>query len=117
MPQTKVVMGVRHISPEVSIIDILGDVIMLAKQLVMGAYEKAASPTTCTIILNFSEMEYLNSSGISLLIVLLRRAHGQKQRLLCYGLSEHYRHMLILTHLNDLIPIYENEAEALAAAM
>jgi anti-sigma B factor antagonist len=57
----------------------------------------------------------MNSSGIGLLVTLLIRANRQKQRLLAYGLSEHYRQIFELTRLNEAISIYNSEAEALAA--
>jgi anti-sigma B factor antagonist len=58
----------------------------------------------------------MNSSGIGLLVTLLIRANRQNQRLLAYGLSEHYRQIFELTRLNEAIAIYDNEEEALAAA-
>jgi anti-sigma B factor antagonist len=67
------------------------------------------------IILNFSDLEYMNSSGIGLLVTLLIRANRQNQRLLAYGLSEHYRQIFELTRLDEAIMIYENEEASLAA--
>jgi len=99
-----------------SIIDIQGDVSAFAEKVLMDAYAEASTPTTRTIILNFSGLEYMNSSGIGLLVTLLIRINRQKQRMLAFGLSEHYRHIFELTRLNDAIKIYGTEAEALAAA-
>ena len=58
----------------------------------------------------------MNSSGIGLLVTLLIRVNRQKQRLLSYGLSEHYRHIFALTRISDAIRVYTSEEEALAAA-
>lgn len=116
MPQAKVSMTVRQISPSTSIIDIEGDVTAFAEQILMQAYTEASSPTTRVIILNFGKMEYMNSSGIGLLVTLLIRVNRQKQRLLSYGLSEHYRHIFALTRISDAIRVYTSEEEALAAA-
>jgi anti-sigma B factor antagonist len=68
------------------------------------------------LILNFSEMEYMNSGGIGLLVTLLIRINRQKQRLLTFGLSEHYRHIFDRTRLNEAIGVYDTEAQALNAA-
>lgn len=116
MPQANVVMNVRRIDPATSIIDIQGDVTAFAEKVLMEAYTQASTPTTRAIILNFNGLEYMNSSGIGLLVTLLIRINRQKQRLLAFGLSEHYRHIFELTRLNDAIKIYGNEAEALTAA-
>ena len=57
----------------------------------------------------------MNSSGIGLLVTLLIRTNRQKQRLIAYGLTEHYQQIFELTRLNEAISIYQSEAEALAA--
>ena len=114
MPQSNVVMNVRHPNPTTSIIDIQGEVSAFAEKVLMDAYAEASSPTTTTILLNFSELEYMNSSGIGLMVTLLIRANRQKQRLLACGLSDHYQHIFRITRLSEAIGIYETEAQALA---
>jgi anti-sigma B factor antagonist len=99
-----------------AIIDILGEINAFAEEPLMEAYSKAASNGTRSIILNFSGLDYMNSSGIGLLVTLLIRANRQKQRLLAYGLSEHYQQIFELTRLNEAISIYKNETEAVTAA-
>jgi anti-sigma B factor antagonist len=116
MPQANVVMNVRQVSPIASVIDIQGEVTAFAEKVLMEAYTEASTPTTRSIILNFSELEYMNSSGIGLIVTLLIRVNRQKQRLLAHGLDEHYRHIFELTRLSDAIRIFDTEAEALAAA-
>ena len=115
MPQANVVMNVRKINNSVSIIDINGDVSAFAEDTLMEAYAEASTPTTRTIILNFNGLEYMNSSGIGLLVTLLIRINRQKQRMLAFGLSEHYTHIFELTRLNEAIGIYDTEADVLAA--
>jgi len=107
---------VRVISPKTSVIDIHGDFTTAAESALMDAYTRASSPTTRTIILNFSGLEYMNSSGIGLLVTFLIRANRQKQRIAAFGLSEHYRHIFELTRLNEAITIYDNEHAAIDAA-
>ena len=116
MPQANVVMNVRKINNTVSIIDIEGDVSAFAEDTLMEAYTEASSPTTRTIILNFNGLEYMNSSGIGLLVTLLIRVNRQKQRMLAFGLSDHYKHIFELTRLNEAIGIYDTEADVLAVA-
>ncbi len=115
MPQAKIIMNVRLINPKVSIIDIQGEVTAFAENVLMDAYTQASRPTTRIFILNFSGLEYMNSSGIGLLVTLLIRINRQKQRLLVYGLNDHYRHIFELTRLSDAIKIFDSETQALAA--
>jgi len=116
MPQAKVVMNVRQVTPTASIIDIQGEVSAFAEQVLMEAYKEASTPTTRAIILNFSGLEYMNSSGIGLIVTLLIRVNRQKQRLLAFRLSEHYRHIFEITRLSDAIKMYAAESDVLAAA-
>ena len=67
------------------------------------------------LCLNFGGLEYMNSSGIGLLVTLLVRTNRQKQRLMSYGLNQHYRHVLTITRLDEAISIYDGEQEAIAA--
>lgn len=115
MPQTQVVMNVRPVSNQISIIDIRGDVTAFAENVFMDAYTQASSNNTSAIILNFSDLEYMNSSGIGLLVTMLIRAQRQKQQLLAYGLSDHYQQIFELTRLNEAIAIYNDEETAVAA--
>ena len=116
MPQANVVMNVRHPNSTTSVIDIQGEVSAFAEKVFMDAYTGASSPATTTIILNFSELGYMNSSGIGLLVTLLIRANRQKQRLMACGLSDHYQHIFKITRLSEAIGIYDSEAQALATA-
>lgn len=108
-------MSVRKINERASIIDIAGDVTSSAESTLMEAYQQVNSDKTDAVILNFSNLDYLNSSGIGLLVTLLIRVQRNKQRLFSYGLNEHYQQIFELTRLNEAISIFENEEAALAA--
>jgi anti-sigma B factor antagonist len=99
----------------VQVIDIHGDVSAQAESVLMEAYTAATSAGARTIVLNFGGLEYMNSSGIGLLVTLLIRAKRQGQRLVAIGLSDHYRRIFSLTRLEEAIPIFGSEAEALKA--
>jgi anti-sigma B factor antagonist len=116
MATSKIELAVRKPNPQAAVIDIRGEVTGAAETPLMNAYEEASLGGTRTIILNFSDMEYMNSSGIGLLVTLLIRVNRQKQRMFTYGLSDHYQQIFQLTRLNEAIGIYNDEASALAAA-
>ncbi len=115
MNHSKASMTVREINSLTSIIDIHGEVTGTAENLLMDAYTQISTKGVRNIILNFKDLEYMNSSGIGLLVTLLIRTQRQKQRLIACGLSEHYQQIFDLTRLNEAITIYPGEAEALAA--
>lgn len=109
-------MSVRKINDRVSIIDVQGEVTSAAENGLMDAYTQASGSGTKSIILNFTGLQYMNSSGIGLLVTLLIRINRQKQKLLAYGLSDHYRQIFDLTRLDEAIGISATESEALSAA-
>jgi anti-sigma B factor antagonist len=116
MTQAPVKMTVRKVSDRASIVDIEGDVTAACEDALMQAYANATTDKTSAIVLNFNRLEYMNSGGIGLLVTLLIRANRQRQRLLAFGLNQHYRQIFQLTRLDEAIGIHESEAEALAAA-
>ncbi len=116
MAQAKVSMTVRKAGARAGVIDISGEVTAAAENALMDAYTQASTGNAQAIILNFRDLQYMNSSGIGLLVTLLIRVNRQKQRLMACGLSEHYRQIFELTRLNEAISIHNTEAEAVAAA-
>jgi anti-sigma B factor antagonist len=117
MPQVNLSTDVRYINGSTSVIDIIGEVTGFAENALMDAYTQASKDGRKNIILNFDQLDYMNSSGIGLLVTLLIRTQRQDQCLLAYGLSEHYQQIFELTRLNEAISIYTDEGEALAAAI
>jgi anti-sigma B factor antagonist len=115
MYQVELAMNVRQASDTASIIDIQGGVTAFAESTLRDAYAQASANGARAIVLNFSGLEYMNSSGIGLLVTFLIRANRQGQHLLAFGLNEHYRHIFELTRLNEAIQIYDTEAEAMRA--
>jgi anti-sigma B factor antagonist len=116
MPQAQVTMDVRRVDNDASVIDIQGELTAFAEEVLMDAYNQASDGKVRAIVLNFEGLEYMNSSGIGLLVTLLIRVNREKQRLLTYGLSEHYRSIFQITRLDDAIGIHNSEDEAIEAA-
>ena len=114
--QAKVTVNVRKANQGASILDIKGEVNALAESALMDAYAQASAGGARRIILNFTDLEYMNSGGIGLLVTLLIRVNRQKQRLIAFGLNQHYQQIFELTRLNEAIPICETEAKALSVA-
>lgn len=114
MTRATISLNVREANPNTSIIDIQGEINAFAENALMDAYTLATSKGARNILLNFEKLDYMNSSGIGLLVTLLIRIQRQKQRLMAFGLSEHYRQIFELTRLNEAITIFSDEAAALA---
>jgi anti-sigma B factor antagonist len=97
-----------------AILRIHGEITGASEPPVMAAYAEADGATT--VVLDFSQLDYMNSGGIGLLVTLLVRTQRAGQRLLAVGLSDHYRQILALTRLDEAIGIHDDESSALATA-
>ena len=115
MTDTATPFQVRAPSPGVTVIEIAGEVTRESDLHLQDAYERAGTDARA-IILSFDGLEYMNSSGIGLLVTLLVRAQRNRQQMLACGLTDHYRQIFELTRLDEVISIHDTEAAAIAAA-
>ena len=97
-----------------AILRIHGEITGGSEPPIMAAYAQAEGAKS--IVLDFSQLDYMNSGGIGLLVTLLVRTQRAGQKLLAVGLTEHYRQILALTRLDEAIAIHDDEPAALAAA-
>jgi anti-sigma B factor antagonist len=104
---------VRRLGPA-TVIDIKGEVTSGSEDVLMSAYSAAGDARA--VVLNFSDLSYMNSGGIGLLVTLLVRVNRHSQQLMAYGLSDHYRQIFELTRLDEAIGIHDSEPAALSAA-
>src|SRR5947207_14538148 len=103
---------VRH-QPRAAIVDLQGEINALAERVLITAFDEAASQQPELILLNFRQVEYINSTGIALIVELLKRARKIKCPLLACGLSEHYTEIFRISRLTDFIGVFPDEASAL----
>ncbi|HVM35589.1 MAG TPA: STAS domain-containing protein [Actinomycetota bacterium] len=108
-------MQVRSAGDRASIIDVRGDVTSGSEDVLMDAYHQATANGERRVVLNFSDLEYMNSGGIGLLVTMLVRAKRQGQQIAAFGLNEHYRQIFELTRLDDAISIHATEQDSLSS--
>lgn len=107
---------VRHHRPQVAIIELHGEINAFAEDTLNAAYADAEGQEPQTILLNFGDVDYINSTGIALIVSLLARARKAHRRLLACGLSQHYVEIFTITRLADFMSVYPDEASALVSA-
>ncbi len=95
------------------VIELTGDIDGSARDALEAAYGKAAGDGALT--LGFSGVEYINSTGIALIVGLLARARAEGREVSARGLSEHYREIFEITRLSDFITILADEPATVAA--
>jgi anti-sigma B factor antagonist len=97
------------------VIDLHGQIDGAAREELAAVYERATEDGADAVLLNFADIEYINSTGIALIVGLLGRARAEGRGLSACGLSDHYREIFEITRLADFIPMYAHEADALSA--
>jgi len=115
-------MAVRHLEAEVRqergvvVLDLRGEINGFSQEVLDAAYAEAESNDPEAILLNFEGIDYINSTGIALIVGLLARARASKRRLLACNLSEHYVEIFNITRLSDFISVLPDEESAIAEA-
>lgn len=100
-------------APGVAIIDLHGEINSFGEDVLNAAYDEAEGQGTGAILLNFNDVQYINSTGIALIVGLLARARKSRRRLLACGLSDHYIEIFQITRLVDFMSLFPDEAAAL----
>ncbi|HEX8982935.1 MAG TPA: STAS domain-containing protein [Ktedonobacterales bacterium] len=114
MSSTALEARVRQLKPRVAVIELEGEINGFADATLSAAYTEAEAMSPQAILLNFSQVDYINSTGIALIVTLLAKARKAHIRLLTCGLSEHYIEIFNITRLADFMSVYPTEASALA---
>lgn len=100
----------------VAVVELSGDVDSSAESALRAGYQEAVATGATTILLDFAAVNYINSTGIALIVGVLAEARRDKTKVVACGLSGHYREIFQVTRLSDFMPIYADEHEALAGA-
>lgn len=105
--------GIRIPRARVVVLDLAGELRGDARDDLDAAYADAAARDPQTVVLNLTEVDYMDSTGIALLVGLLARTRRDGRELAAYGLSEHYRQIFEITRLSDFIHVHDDEPSAL----
>jgi anti-sigma B factor antagonist len=93
-------------------IELAGDIDGGAREALDAAY--AAVPEGDSLLLDFSHVGYINSTGIALIVGILARARAQARQVSASGLTEHYREIFEITRLSDFMTIIADGPEPAA---
>jgi anti-sigma B factor antagonist len=82
-----------------------GDVDIAADEALEAAYAEAAATGATRVVLDFGAVDYINSTGIALIVRLLAEARRDHREVVALGLSDHYREIFRITRLSDYLTI------------
>jgi anti-sigma B factor antagonist len=116
-------MEVRHLEVDVErkenavVLRMRGEINGFAEEALAEAYGKAEAENPEAeaenpeaVVLDFAEVEYINSTGIALIVSLLAKARASGRRVIACGLSDHYVEIFTITRLSDFMSVYESLA-------
>ena len=92
-----------------------GDVSSASKDAIVGTYQALDKASNKHILLDFKGVEYLNSSGIALVIQVLMEANKSDQTIAICGLTPHFTKVFTMVGITKYASLYPDEAAALAA--
>ena len=99
----------------VCIIELRGDVNSDGDAVIKGAYHEAVDAGIKTILFNMSKTEYINTSGISVLIAVVMEAKKSGHKILVAGVSPHYKKVFDLVRFSVYVTMFDTEEAALAS--
>ena len=98
----------------VTVLRFEGDIASTSKDAVLGTYQALPKATVRSVLLDFSKVDYINSSGIALVIQLLIDATNAGQKICAFGLSAHFNKVFTMVGIPKYAGLFPGQAEALA---
>jgi anti-sigma B factor antagonist len=99
----------------VSVIRFEGDIASTSKEVVLGTYQSLPKETAKLVVLDFTRVEYINSSGIALVIQMLIEAANSGQKVSAFGLSPHFTKVFTMVGITKYAGLFASEPLAMAA--
>ena len=99
----------------VTVLRFEGDIASTSKEAVLGTYQELPKETVKLILLDFTKVDYINSSGIALVIQLLIEAANAGQKICAFGLSAHFTKVFTMVGIPKYAGLFASQNEALAA--
>ena len=98
----------------IAVVSMRGDIDREAEGALAAAYQETDGAPV--ILLDFTSVGYINSTGIALIVRFLADGRRDRRELRACGLSPHYAEIFQLTRLSDYMRIFDNPGSATAVA-
>ena len=92
-----------------------GDIASTSKEAVLGTFQSLPKDAAKLVLLDFTKVDYINSSGIALVIQMLIEASNSDQKVYAFGLSPHFTKVFTMVGITKYAGLFPSQAEALAA--
>ena len=116
MPADRLTAEIHDEAPDGVRIHLQGDVDSAADAALTAAGADVVARDPRRVILDFGDVDYINSTGIALIVRLLAEARRDHREVIAEGLSAHYREIFRITRLSDFLTIADPSAATPALA-
>ena len=116
MPSDRLTAEVREEAPDALRIHLRGDSDCAADEALTATGADVVARDPRRVVLDFGDVDYINSTGIALIVRLLAEARRDHREVVAEGLSAHYREIFRITRLSDFLTIAEPSAATPALA-
>jgi anti-sigma B factor antagonist len=97
----------------VTVLRFIGDISSSSRDTVLGTYEGVVKSRP--VLIDFSKVEYINSSGIALVIQMLMEANKVEQKIAAFGLTPHFQKVFTMVGITKYAALHRDEATAVAS--
>jgi len=98
---------------QITCLRFVGDISSFSKDAVVETYQALDKNAHKHILLDFKGVEYLNSSGIALVIQVLMEASKSGQTIAISGLTAHFTKVFTMVGITKYARLYPDETAAL----
>ena len=115
MENVRIETSLRH-QGDIPVLDVVGEIDIYTTPQFKEAVSAAIGENNPAIIINMTQVTYMDSSGFGTLLSATKRLKPIDGALYLTGCNDAIQRMLQITRLNTIFGVYASEDEALAAA-
>jgi anti-anti-sigma factor len=94
----------------IAVLRFSGDISSSSHDALLGTYETVNKSKP--VLLDFSKVDYINSSGIALVIQMLMEANKSGQKIAAFGLTPHFQKVFTMVGITKYASLFPDEAAA-----
>ena len=98
---------------QITVLRLSGDMSSNSREALMGGYESAGKNQP--VLLDFSKTDYINSSGIALVIQVMMEAAKSGQKVAAFGLTPHFEKVFTMVGITKYAKLYKDQTAAVAS--
>jgi len=98
----------------ITILRFSGDISSASQDAILGTFNRLSASEQARLMLDFTKVDYINSSGIALVIQLLMQASKAGGTVSLFGLTPHFQKVFTMVGITKYAQIHADEPAASA---